>query len=68
VRSGTPLDFLYGSTTPFDQATLRSLYPTHRHYMDAVTSATQETVDAAFLLPIDGDAIIAEAEQAPIPE
>jgi hypothetical protein len=36
--------------------------------MDAVTSATQEAVDAGFLLPIDGDAIIAEAKQAPIPE
>jgi hypothetical protein len=68
VRSGTPLDSLYGSTTPFDQATLGSLYPTHRHYMDAVTSATQEAVDAGFLLPIDGDAMIAEAKQAPIPE
>jgi hypothetical protein len=68
VRSGTPLDSLYGSATPFDQATLGSLYPTHRDYIDAVTSATQEAVDAGFLLPIDGDAIIAEAEQAPIPE
>jgi hypothetical protein len=68
VRSGTPLDSLYGSTTPFDQATLRSLYPTHRDYIDAVTSATQEAVDAGFLLPIDGEAIIAEAEQASIPE
>ena len=68
VRSGTPLDSLFGSTTPFDQATLGSLRPTHRDYIDAVTSATQEAVDAGFLRPIDGDAIIAEAEQAPIPE
>jgi Alpha/beta hydrolase domain len=68
VRSGTPLDSLYGSATPFDQATLRSLYPTHRDYIDAVTSATQVAVDAGFLLPINGAAIIAEAEQAPIPE
>jgi hypothetical protein len=68
VRGGTPLDSLYGSATPFDQATLGSLYPTHRDYINAVTSATQEAVDAGFLLPIDGDAIIAEAEQAPIPK
>jgi hypothetical protein len=68
VRSGTPLDSLFGSATPFDQATLGSLRPTHRDYIDAVTSATQEAVDAGFLRPIDGDAIIAEAEQAPIPE
>jgi hypothetical protein len=49
-------------------ATLRSLYPTHRDYVHAVTSATQEAVDAGFLLPIDGDAIIAEAERIAIPD
>jgi len=41
---------------------------THRDYVHAVTSATQEAVDAGFLLPIDGDAIIAEAERIAIPD
>lgn len=57
-----------GSTTPLDQATLASLYPTHQNYVEAVRAATQTAVDAGFLLPIDGDAIINEAEQAPIPD
>jgi hypothetical protein len=68
VQTATALDPFFGSTTPFDQATLESLYPTHQDYVDAVTTATEAAVDAGFLLPIDGDAIIHQAEQAPILE
>jgi hypothetical protein len=70
VESGTFFDAvgLFGSTTPFDQATLASLYPTHGDYVQAVRAATREAVDAGFLLPADGERIIEDAELAGIPE
>lgn len=70
VESGTFFDELgvVGSTTPFDQATLALLYPTHEDYVQAVRAATRDAVDAGFLLPADGQRIIEEAELAGIPE
>jgi hypothetical protein len=68
VQTASPLGPFLGSTTPFDQATLESLYPTHQDYVEAVRAATRTAVDAGFLLSADGGAIIDEAEQAPIPE
>lgn len=37
-------------------------------YVEAVRDATKTAVDAGFLLPVDGDAIIDQAERTPIPE
>jgi hypothetical protein len=58
---------LFGSTTPFDEATLVALYPTHDDYVDKVTAAADDAVEAGFLLPADRDRIVAEAESAPVP-
>lgn len=58
---------IFGSTTPFDAATLSALYPTHADYVTKVTAAAQAAVTAGHLLEADGDQIVADAEQAPIP-
>jgi hypothetical protein len=59
---------LFGSTTPFDAATLAELYPTHDDYVAAVTEATDAAVEAGFVLELDGDGVVAAADEAPIPE
>jgi hypothetical protein len=56
----------FGSTTPFDAATLARLYPDHATYVDAFTAATEEAVDAGFILRPEADAMIAAAEQSAI--
>ena len=56
-QSGTGFCFLFGSTRPFDAATLAALYPTHRAYVAKVSRATRRAVRAGVLLGIDGKAI-----------
>lgn len=58
---------LFGSTVPFDKATLASLYPTHADYVKAVTASAQSAVDAGHLLPADQTSIVADAQAASIP-
>jgi Alpha/beta hydrolase domain len=58
---------LFGSTTPFSAAALRSLYPDHKAYVDAVTHAATSAVDAGFLLETDAHRYVSDAEKAPIP-
>jgi hypothetical protein len=57
---------LAGSHEPFDAATLARLYPTHERYVAQVREVTQRNVAAGYLLKIDGDATIAEAEMSAI--
>ncbi len=54
---------LFGSTQPFDQATLASLYPTHDAYVSAYDAAADRAVTAGFLLPPDA-ALMKEAAAA----
>ncbi|HEY3143383.1 MAG TPA: alpha/beta hydrolase domain-containing protein [Acidimicrobiales bacterium] len=58
---------LFGQTTPFDAATLTSLYPSHDAYVDAVRAAGQDAVDAGFLLQPDADSYVSAAEAAAVP-
>ncbi len=58
---------LFGSTEPFDEPTLRALYPDHHAYTAAFTAATTQAVHAGVLLPRHADALLSEAERAPIP-
>jgi hypothetical protein len=46
-----------GTTLAFDAATLASLYPDHRAYVDAVRRAARRAVRLGFLLAIDARAI-----------
>jgi Alpha/beta hydrolase domain len=58
---------LFGTTVPFDAATLAKLYPTHNAYVRAFTAATRKLAAQGFLLPDDERAALFAAEQAPVP-
>jgi hypothetical protein len=59
--------FLFGETRALDAATLTELYPAHQDYVDAVTESAEAAVTAGHLARADADALIAEAETAPVP-
>jgi hypothetical protein len=61
-----PLCASFGSTVPFDAATLARLYPDHDSYVEAYTASTEAAVDAGFILRPEADAMIATAEQSTI--
>ncbi|ONH31508.1 hypothetical protein BL253_09375 [Pseudofrankia asymbiotica] len=58
---------LFGSTTPFDAATLASLYPTRDSYLSAFDKSLSSTIAAGFLLEADRAALTTEARSAPLP-
>jgi hypothetical protein len=58
---------LLGTTTPFDAAKLKSLYPTHQDYVAKYTAAAAKARDAGFLRPADYTAAIAAAQARNIP-
>jgi hypothetical protein len=59
--------FLFGSTKPFDAATLRSLYPTHDDYVAKVTASADQTVTRGFIAAGEAAEIIAAAQAAKVP-
>jgi hypothetical protein len=61
------LCLLEGYYTPFGQATLQSLYPTHAAYVAAFTAAAQTDKAAGFLTPADYRSAVAAAQKAPVP-
>lgn len=63
ANSGESFCFLFGTTTMFDNATLKALYPTHASYVQAVNAATDSAVAAGHLLAPDAD-LIKQAAQA----
>ena len=65
LRDGTL--YLFGSTEPFDEPTLRELYPDHDAYTAAFKTATAEALAAGVLLPRQAESLIADADQAEIP-
>jgi hypothetical protein len=58
---GSVLCLLFGTTTPFDQAKLATLYPDHNAYVSAFDAAADRAVQAGFILPPDGDLMKAAA-------
>ena len=60
-QSGTTFCSLFGTTTPFDSATLATLYPKHSAYVSAIKKAKNAAVRAGFILKVDGQAISAAA-------
>jgi hypothetical protein len=60
------LCFLFGTTTPFDNTTLASLYPKHSTYVSAVKKAKNAAVKAGFILKVDATAISAAAAESAI--
>lgn len=65
-QTGSTFCGLFGTTVPFDAATLASLYPTHDRYVSKVIRATQRAVRRGFVLPADSEAIIAAAEASSV--
>jgi hypothetical protein len=63
---GNALYCSFGSTTPFDAATLARLYPDHDSYVAAFTASTEAAVDAGFILRPEADEMIAAAVESGI--
>ena len=67
MNSGTSgFCFLYGSHEPFDQATLRALYPDHAGYVNAVRAVVEQNLRDGYILPEAGARTIEEAEASHI--
>jgi hypothetical protein len=58
------LCLFFGSTRPFDHATLRRLYPTKAAYLAAFGRATDKAIASGYLLPADRAAILSDAAKA----
>jgi hypothetical protein len=56
-----------GHEIPFSPEKLKTLYPTHSAYVNAVSANVSELVTKGFLLAEDGPGLIEEAQQANIP-
>jgi hypothetical protein len=65
-QTGTAFCSLFGTTVPFDSATLASLYPKHSRYVAAVSKATRGAVKAGFLLNPDAKLIKASAKASAV--
>jgi hypothetical protein len=61
------LCLLEGYYTPFGQATLQSLYPTHAAYVSQFTTAAQADLAAGFLTRYDYNQAVKAAQAAPLP-
>jgi hypothetical protein len=60
-NGGHPIAFLCGRTTPFDDATLRSLYSSGDDYIERFGAATAEAVDRGVVLADDASEMVAVA-------
>ena len=65
-NTGPGFCWLYGSHVDFDQAKLAARYPSHAAYVSAVRAVTEKNVAAGYILKVDADATIAEAERSAI--
>lgn len=59
---------IFGTTIPFDDPMLQTLYPTRAAYVDAVDQATDEAVAAGYIRPADAEIIKQAAIEADIGE
>jgi hypothetical protein len=66
MNSGEGFCRLYGSHEPFDEQTLRMLYPDHTSYVNAVREVVRRNIADGFILPEDGEQTIREAETSSI--
>ena len=65
-NSGPGFCYLYGSYTPFDQATLDSLYHNHHSYVDNVAHVDNCNLKKGYIVEIDANANIEAAAQSNI--
>jgi hypothetical protein len=57
---------IFGTTVPFDAATLASLYPTHDAYVKAIVRSARQASRAGFVTRVDTTAIKAAAKASEI--
>lgn len=65
-QTGSSFCGIFGTTVPFDDATLAELYPSNAVYVAAVRRSNERAVRQGFLLREDADLIEAWAEQSGI--
>src|SRR5262249_8438596 len=65
-QSGSAFCFLFGTTVPFDDATLAALYPTHSTYVARFNKATSSATKAGFILKADAKLLKANAKASDI--
>ena len=58
--------WLYGSHEPFDEQTIKRLYPTHQDYVRAVKKGVRQNLTDGFILPFAAKRTIREAEASNI--
>jgi hypothetical protein len=58
---------LFGSSIPFDDATLSELYASQADYLERFDAALDDAVEAGFVRPVDRDAYAAEAREVVFP-
>ena len=67
AADASPISMLLGTTTPFDAATLRSLYPTKQAYLTRFEAALDATIRAGYVRKCDRAAYLARAHATAIP-
>ena len=65
-QSGGSFCGIFGTTVPFDPATLDRLYPDHESYVRKVRGATDRAVFQGFIRPADAELINRRAEESDI--
>ena len=65
-QTGAAFCFLFGTTVPFDDTELTSLYPTHSAYTKAFNKATTKAVKAGVILTPDATLMKASAKASNI--
>jgi hypothetical protein len=65
--TGASFCFIAGHEIPLTRDRLRSLYPTHSAYVDAVRTNVADLVSKRFIVREDGEALVSEARQSPVP-
>ena len=65
-QSGTSFCGIFGTTKPFDAATLAARYPSHAAFVKAWNAATDKAVKAGFVVAADAAGIKAAAAHSPV--
>ena len=66
INSGDSICRLYGSHEPFVLDTLKTLYPNPESYISAVRRVVEQNLSDGFILPVDAQQTIRQAESSAI--
>jgi hypothetical protein len=65
-QTGASFCSIFGTTKPFDAATLATKYPSHAAFVKRWNRATDKAVEAGFIVAADADGIKAAAAQSTV--